>query len=251
IDVDVRDSTCLFTRSEEQNMTTLHQSVEHGQEYEKAATRVTHGCEKATGHHRMISIDLGELKILLRVAVRACISPVNDAEDENDELQAFSSLEISREPASNKSHVEKLPALPIQEVSIFRTTPCRLVPQVSIIEIKTCASHRELNWERLYPQLYLSQTAFLYIAKHHCGNFDSPEKVELGAESMQPYARHAGQGMAKLKLVLQNILDAAKKADCGHGVGLSLVSKSGQLTLYKRQEATGKALGKEITSKFK
>jgi hypothetical protein len=28
----------------------------YGHEYEKAATRTTRGCEKATGHHRMISI---------------------------------------------------------------------------------------------------------------------------------------------------------------------------------------------------
>ncbi|OJA20164.1 hypothetical protein AZE42_10979 [Rhizopogon vesiculosus] len=98
---------------------------------------------------------------------------------------AVPGLEISRAPAFNKSRGEKSPALPIQEVSIFRTTPYRLVPQASIIEIKTCALHRELNL-CLYSQLYLSQTAFLYIAKHHCGNFDPPEKVELGAESTNP-----------------------------------------------------------------
>jgi hypothetical protein len=56
IDVDVRGSTCLFTRSEERNTTTIRHSVGHGHEYEKAATRATRGCEKATGHYRMISI---------------------------------------------------------------------------------------------------------------------------------------------------------------------------------------------------
>jgi len=115
--------------------------------------------------------------------------------------------------------------------------------------MQTCASHKELNWAQLFPRLYLSQTAFLYIAKHHRGNFDPPEKVKLGAESMQPYARHAEQGMAKLMVVLQNIMDAVKKED--RSVGLSLVCQNGQLTLYRRQEGTGKVLGKAITSKFK
>ena len=40
-----------------------------------------------------------------------------------------------------------------------------------------------------------------------------------------------------------------KKEDAG--VGMSLVGKSGKLSLYKRHEGTGKALGKEITNKFK
>ncbi|KIK40481.1 hypothetical protein CY34DRAFT_267930 [Suillus luteus UH-Slu-Lm8-n1] len=74
------------------------------------------------------------------------------------------------------------------------------------------------------------------------------EKVELGSESMQTHARRTDQGVAKLKLVLQDILDAAKKEDVG--VGLSLVVKDGKLALYKRHEGTGKALGKDITAKF-
>ncbi|KAG1868428.1 hypothetical protein F4604DRAFT_2020737 [Suillus subluteus] len=91
-------------------------------------------------------------------------------------------------------------------------------------------------------------TAFLYIAKHKHGNFNTLEKVELGSVSMQIHIRHAEQGVAKLKLVLQYILDAAKKEDVG--VGLSLVLKDGKLALYKHLEGTGKGPGKDITYKF-
>jgi hypothetical protein len=35
------------------------------------------------------------------------------------------------------------------------------------------------------------------------------------------------------------------------GVCMSLVGKNGELVLHKRKEGTGKALGQEITSKFK
>jgi len=136
----------------------------------------------------------------------------------------------------------------VRGVSITRTTPRKVVPQTSLIELKTRAARREVDWAEIYPQLYLSQTALLYIAKHERGNFNTLEKVELGSESMQTHARRAEQGVAKLKLVLQDILDAAKKEDMG--VGLSLVAKDGKLALYKRHEGTGKGPGKDITDKF-
>jgi len=114
--------------------------------------------------------------------------------------------------------------------------------------MKTRAVRRELDWTEVYPQLYLSQTAFLYIAKHDRGNFNTLEKVELGAENMLPHTRRAEQGIAKLKVVLQDILDAVKMEDAG--IGMSLVGKNGKLVLYRRKEGTGKAPGKDIMNKF-
>jgi hypothetical protein len=56
IDVDAAGSTCLLTRVEGRSTETIQGFRGYGHEYEKAATRTTRGCEKATGHHRMISI---------------------------------------------------------------------------------------------------------------------------------------------------------------------------------------------------
>src|SRR6267154_479875 len=131
-----------------------------------------------------IAQDIGELKIVLRFAVDACTSSANDADDENGFLEALSGLEISGTSASTKSGPNKSRAHAVRGVSIARTTPRKLVPQASLVGIKTCAGHCKMDWAKVYPQLYLSQTAFLYIAKHHRGTFDSPEKVELGAKSM-------------------------------------------------------------------
>ncbi|KAG1805868.1 hypothetical protein EV424DRAFT_1578108 [Suillus variegatus] len=221
-----------------------------GHEYEKAATRVTRGCERATGHHRMISIDIGELKVLLRFTIEACTSSTNDTNDEDDFLAAFSGLGIGGASISSSRDTKKPQATvpTVRGVTIRQTTPRKVVPQSSLIELKTRAARREIDWAEVYPQLYLSQTAFLYIAKHERGSFNTLEKVELGSESMQTHARHTQQGVAKLKLVLQDILDAVKKEDVG--VGLSLVAKDGKLALYKRHEGTGKGPGKDITDKF-
>ncbi|OJA09735.1 hypothetical protein AZE42_06861 [Rhizopogon vesiculosus] len=234
IDIDVAGSTCFRG---------------YGHEYEKAATRTTRGCEKATGHHRMISIDVGGLKVLLRFTIEAYTSSVSDANDEDDLLEAFSGLGIGGASASTTLGIKSPPLSTALGVTITHTSPRKVVPQASLIEMKTRAARRELDWAEVYPQLYLSQTAFLYIAKHDRGNFNTLEKVELGAESMLPHTRRAEQGVAKLKVVLQDILDAVKKEDMG--VGMSLVGKNGKLILYRRHEGAGKALGKDIMNKFK
>lgn len=250
IDIDVAGTTCLFTRLEAQNTDTVQGFMGYGHEYEKAATRVTRGCERATGHHRMISIDIGELKVLLRFTIEACTSSTNDTNDEDDLLAAFSGLGIGGASVSSSRDTKKPQATvpTVRGVTIRQTTPRKVVPQSSLIELKTRAARREIDWAEVYPQSYLSQTAFLYIAKHERGSFNTLEKVELGSESMQTHARHAQQGVAKLKLVLQDILDAVKKEDVG--VGLSLVAKEGKLALYKRHEGTGKGPGKDITDRF-
>ncbi|KAG2109056.1 uncharacterized protein F5147DRAFT_693865 [Suillus discolor] len=250
IDIDVAGTTCLFTRLEAQNTDTVQGFMGYAHEYEKAATRVTRGCERATGHHRMISIDIGELKVLLRFTIEACTSSTNDTNDEDDLLAAFSGLGIGGASVSSSRDTKKPQATvpTVRGVTIRQTTPRKVVPQSSLIELKTRAARREIDWAEVYPQLYLSQTAFLYIAKHERGSFNTLEKVELGSESMQTHARRTQQGVAKLKLVLQDILDAVKKEDVG--VGLSLVAKDGKLALYKRHEGTGKGPGKDITDKF-
>ncbi|KAG1724963.1 hypothetical protein EDB19DRAFT_1915270 [Suillus lakei] len=172
IDVDMAGSTCLFTRLEAQShrTRTVQGFMGYGHEYEKAATRVTRGCERATGHHRMISVDIGELKILLRFTIEACTSSAGGTDGGGDLLAAFSGL---------------VTVPTVRGVSITQTTPRKVVPQASLIELKTRAAHRELDWAEVYPRLYLSRTAFLYIAKHERGNFNTLEKIELGSESMR------------------------------------------------------------------
>jgi hypothetical protein len=56
IDIDVAGQTCLFTRREEKDTEVIQGFRGFGHEYEKAATRSPSGYEKATGHHRIISM---------------------------------------------------------------------------------------------------------------------------------------------------------------------------------------------------
>jgi hypothetical protein len=136
----------------------------------------------------------------------------------------------------------------ISGVTVVQTKPRTLVAQSSLIEIKTRAAHRPLDWADVYPQLYLSQTPFLYLAKHARGSFTTPEKYTLDGTTLTSHAKQAEDGMGKLKIVLNEILDAVRQA--GSGVGLCLVCVGGTLSLYNRKQGTGKAVGSEILSRF-
>jgi hypothetical protein len=56
IDVELAGQTCLFTRRDEKDAETITGFRGFGHEYEKAATRLPPGCERATSHHRIISM---------------------------------------------------------------------------------------------------------------------------------------------------------------------------------------------------
>jgi len=181
------------------------------------------------------------LKILLRFEVDACTASA----DIHNLASTFSGLGILPDtPPSAATTKDSV----ISGISVIQTTPRTLVAQSSLIELKTRALHRPLDWTEAYPQLYLSQTAYLYLAKHNKGNFSAVEKIKLAGDSMKVYAKQAEAGMGKLKTVLDEVLEAVRNES--DGVGLSLVSARGHLILYKRKEGTGKAAGDEILSRF-
>jgi hypothetical protein len=263
IDVELAGQTCLFTRREEKDSETIVGFRGFGRQYEKAATRAAPGCERATSHHRIITIvsnkvhhprlnfliviksfiqNFGGLKVLLRFEVDACTGET----DADDLASAFSSLGISSTTAATATEIAQPHAIP--GVTVIRSNPRTLVAQSSLIELKTRVAHKPLDWADTYPQLYLSQTPHLYLAKHSRGSFTSAEKFNLAGSTLVSYAKQAEEGMGKLKAMLGEVLAEVKEA--GSGVGLCLICVGGQLALYKRKEGTGKSVGKEILSRF-
>jgi hypothetical protein len=181
----------------------------------------------------------GELKILLRFEVDACLPEVDDL------TSVFSELGVSTKSGAKKTVATRSNNLGI---AVINTAPRKLVAQSSLIKIKTRAAHKALDWEEAYPQLYLSQTAYLYLAKHDRGIFREPEKFQLAGPSMKAYAQRARVGMGRLEAVLSAVLAAVRKQ--GKGLGLSLVCEGGKLALYKRKEGAGIAVGQDILDKF-
>lgn len=185
----------------------------------------------------------GSLNILLGFTADACIEPKNN---DDDFLASFASLSLggtadkASKPNKSASHAD----------FDVKLSPARsLVPQSDLIEVKTRSTYREPNWRDIYPQLYLSQTAWLYMAKHTNGAFQPVEKISLTGEQMKPYADMMEDSLRKLKSLLKEILKAVREQ--GDGVPLSLVRQGGTLSLWKRKEGSGKPLGEDIRSKFK
>lgn len=244
IDVDLLGKTCLLTRCEETLTDTINEFRGYGHEYELAATKPRRGSEKQISHYRIISYNFGGLKVLLRSAVDACAEP---ASEDDSFLASFSALSTGTRGGSQLSND---PAYSSRfGIKVKLTSPRSVLPQSSVIEIKTRAARRELNWKEVYPQLYLSQTPYLYLAKHTRGTFGRVEKVRIDSRGMAAHTREAEAAMVKLEALLSDILRAVRKH--GEGVPLSLVYRAGELQLYKRKEGTRQPFGKEITGKFR
>ena len=184
----------------------------------------------------------GSLNVLLGFTADACVEPkIND----DDFLASFSSLSLGgKAEKTTKPNKTVSPA----GLDIKLTSSRSLVPQSDLIEVKTRSIYREPNWRDIYPQLYLSQTAWLYMAKHSGGAFQPVEKIALTGEEMRPYAEMMEGSLGKLKNLLKAILKAVREQ--GEGVPLSLVRQGGTLSLWRRKEGSGKPLGEEIRAKF-
>jgi len=243
IDIDLVGKTCLFTRQEEDTVRG-GQNIGYGNEYLKAATRVPSGCEKMLDHNRIITYKFGSLNILVGFTADACIEPKND---DDDFLASFSSLSLGGKTKKTTKPDEPTSGSPTG-LDVKHTASRPLVPQSDLIEVKTRSTYREPNWKEIYPQLFLSQTAWLYMAKHTRGAFEPVEKISLTGDEMKPYAKMMEESLGKLKNLLKAILKAVREQ--GEGVPLSLVRHGGTLSLWKRKEGSGKPLGKEIRSKF-
>ena len=258
IDVDLAGKTCLLTRREEIMMETINEFRGYGHEYENGATTPHRGSEEEIGHHRIITYvschvvigrnmvnihyqDFGGLHILLRCTVDACT--VSESEDD-DFLASFSALKIGGKAETPKPQLGSRFGMKVK-----LTNPRSIVPQSRVIGIKTRSSYREMDWKEAYPQLYISQTPYLYLAKHTKGTFGPVEKIDLNSQTMAPHAKEAEGAMSKLEVLLGSILKAVRRQ--GEGVPLSLVYNKGKLQLYKRKEGSGKPIEAEISRKFR
>jgi hypothetical protein len=179
------------------------------------------------------------LKVLLRFNVNACTGV-----DADDLSLAFTGLGITSTdpPTANTAN-----SPPVSGITIIRTTPRTLVPQSSLIEVTTRADNRSLDWSKTYPQLYLSQTPNVYLAKHTDGTFVSLDKFSLTGDDVRMSLKQKTEAqMGKLKAVVSDILDAVRNNE---GT-FCLVYEGGKLALYKRREGTGKIIGSDILSRF-
>jgi hypothetical protein len=182
--------------------------------------------------------NLGDRNILFRFEVDACTGVIDD----NELSSALSELNIT----SNTEETHARPA--IQGLTVIRTHPRSLVPQSSLVEVKTRSSNRSLDWAETYLLQYISQIEYLYLAKHTHGTFSPVAKYSLTGSAMLVHAQQAEASLGKLKVLLEEVLTAVRVGGtCG---GMCLICVGGKLSLHRRKDGTGTAVGTEILNKF-
>ncbi|KAG8946991.1 hypothetical protein FRC04_011287 [Tulasnella sp. 424] len=241
IDVEIVGKTCLFTSIQYAKTVFLKGNSGCGYGYEKASTteaEVT-GVE-TTQHHRITAFNFGSLKILLRYEVDACILPTPRPNPVQTPLEPRSKPKVS----SPSPTFPMVSVIPLGDAS-------SIVPQSSILEIKTRIREGEMNWSEIYPQLFLSQTPHLYVARHQQGLFTgtSVTKYDMTSSQLEKAAKAAEKPMARMYALLEAIVAAIRQE--GEDVGMALTYDGKKLALHKRKPGTGREVGPQILARFK
>ncbi|KZP03187.1 hypothetical protein FIBSPDRAFT_688699, partial [Athelia psychrophila] len=210
------DGTVLLNRWE--TRTREDGQGSYGFNLEKAATSPLAGCEEATSYHRIVKYDLGGLSMVVRFEVDAFIPPgQREKVDDESFLKAFSAPTVSGAP------------IPAKPGGLTIRHGGQMVPQSSLIELKS----GRIKWPEVYPQLYVSQTPWLYKAAHENGQFHKVTKVGLVSPEMEEVAEKSNVKFERLRGALQTIKDIVVKA--GPKGRLSFVLEGKELQVYDRE----------------
>ncbi|TFY66003.1 hypothetical protein EVG20_g5084 [Dentipellis fragilis] len=228
--------------------------------FEESTTRNVKGCEKSTGHYRIIKYDFFGLRMVVRYEVDAYIPsalPAKTKGNSASEREKPTSLAFG-EHANNDANTSvsaplasgtlTSPPLSSRSVDTLDIVHAgREIPQSSIIELTTRSQHfiELLNWPDLYPRLYLSRTRFLCIGLHSHGRFGEIRQYDM-ARGMETQYNAVRGALQKLGQVLTEIQDLMEE---NPGRRLSLVCEGGVLRVYER--ATSKScLPEDVMKRF-
>lgn len=97
------NGTVLLTRREESEVEEIRGFMGYSQEYLKAALRLPQGLEKALGHHRIIELNIGGLKVMGRFHADASADVSADTTSMDALASAISSLSVQASSVTSGS----------------------------------------------------------------------------------------------------------------------------------------------------
>lgn len=208
--------------------------LQFGTSFENETTRKAPGCEKSTGHHRIVKYDFGGLIMVVRFEVDACLptecdtSSTAPSSDVDGLTDMFSGMDVGSlvQPVFIDSEASTT------ELDVISAG--QQIPQDAIIEMSTRwkAGAGQFNWKESYPQLYLSQTPHHYLAKHDSGEFYEITKRRLDCAEMKEVDGKTQTRFRQLRQILGTIQELL--IEHGQSTSLSLVYKNGELLVFKR-----------------
>jgi hypothetical protein len=117
------------------------------------------------------------------------------------------------------------------EIPVQRTTGA--LKDYQFVEIKTMAQRKVVDWRLFHPQLYLSQTKQVLVARHARGQFVSIEKYQLNDAALRQQLEHTEQTLGRLVEFMRRLFVALKASGSGPW---ALVCTNGTLKLHKSTE---------------
>lgn len=225
-----------------------------GINFERESTTPTKGCDRSTGHHRIVQYNMGGLKMIVRCEVDACIpepapdsattarpttSRTTSAPATSSTVDALSDmlsgLDVSRATSASTASA----ATQCADISVIRAGIQR--PQSSMVELTTRSARwiDEFDWAEQYPQLLLTNIPHLFLAVHERGVFQRIKKHELGTTEFRRVENDSKiqKGFRQLVAALRTIQSLVKE----HGARgrLSLVCREGRLEMFERTSDQG------------
>lgn len=226
ISVEVMKDTAIFCRNETNCVEYIgpQEFKGFGHEFEKAYT--TAKINGSTGHHRVISYRLGNLKFIVRHETDAFVDTM---------VPSFHLRNPTEDDLSSM-----LGTLCLSSASI-RSTQSRLVvkkggkvvPLDSTIEIKTRVLHKSINIQEIAAQLWVSQTPKLVRAYHSNGTFRAP-LVEDVAPAIKEWELRKQGDLRRLVALIRKIIDPGKA--CGGCAVVRYIAEQDKLVISEAEE---------------
>ncbi|KAG8740774.1 hypothetical protein FRC12_015880 [Ceratobasidium sp. 428] len=178
---------------------------------------------KITGYHRIIRYDLLSLRFMVRFEVDAMTDevlhlPSNEphADDADTLAEMFANTSLS----GHHSVPFKVAAEALNQSSKLVTVEGsrlrhimygELVPQSSLIELKTLTNKFDVTWSDVYPQLFLSQTPTVKVAKHFRGMVSTVQTYTNASKEIQKAHSDLSQDFHALVTLLAQMRALAVK----------------------------------------
>jgi hypothetical protein len=170
--------------------------------------------------------------MVVRFEVDACHPPTHKSYAKSKAHGSRKDATFELPPTWNSNKITEPPNTRCAEL-IVRQGGHDIPPQSSLIEIKTRSTvPQSRNNASHFPQLYFSQTPFLYVAFHTEGLFHKLRTEEVGVASFTQEATDRNEGYSGLRTLLGRIKAMVKRY--GPEGRLSLVCRNGVLKVYAR-----------------
>jgi len=250
--------------------------------FEAATARAAPGCP-SSGHHRTITYDMVDIKMMVRFEVDACLptetsvatttktgtsdtkrpgrkSPELALDELADALGNMDLRTSPRVPTSPTTSSSPAPSSPSPALNIIRAGT--QVPQESLLEVASRSKYfiDQLDWNELYPQLAISQTPGLRLGVHERGTFtemremqvDGDEGVGVGGvpPALEAQKRETAAQLVRLARVLEDVQEIAIGRGPGPRGSFSLVCEGGVLQVYARQGLRKSCLPPDVRARF-